>query len=114
MDTASTGLTTDWLAARLGVQPARVEALRRAGELLGIRRADGTHTFPSWQFGKDGRPLPLLARLIGAARAAGIHDEKLHELVSHRIDRLGRNRYGTDLASVPDEQLLRHLVWRAS
>ena len=43
------GLTTSWLAARLGQQPARIEALRRAGLLVGVSRGDGQRLYPSWQ-----------------------------------------------------------------
>ena len=64
-------LTTAWLAARLGEQPARVEARRRAGELVGVRREDGQHVYPGWQFGRDGKPHSQLASLIAAARAKG-------------------------------------------
>jgi hypothetical protein len=112
MANATTGLSTDWLAARMGVQPARVEALRRAGELLGVRRADGKHVFPSWQFGTNGRPLPLVARLVRAARAAGIDDEALHELVGRRIASIGRDGLVRALADEPADQVMRRLVWR--
>lgn len=108
---AITGLTTDWLAARLGVQPARVDALRRTGELVAVRRPDGAHVYPSWQFGEDGKPLPLVARLVGAARAAGIDDDRLHELVTRRM-----NGSGLAQVAVADsaDELLRRLVWRAA
>jgi hypothetical protein len=114
MATPTTGLTTDWLAARLGVQPARVEALRRSGELVGVRRADGKHVFPSWQFGKDGRPYPLMARLIRAARAAGVDDGTLHELVSRRIRFVGRDRLVDSLVEDSPDRVLQRLVWRTS
>ena len=83
------GLTTDWLAARLGEQPARVEARRRAGELVGVRRPDGQHVYPSWQFGRDGKPHAQLATLIAAARAKGLDDARLDELLTRRAGLVG-------------------------
>jgi hypothetical protein len=85
-------LTTDWLAARLGEQPARVDARRRAGLLVGVRREDGQHVFPGWQFGRDGAPHAGLASLVAAARAKGIDDARLHELVSRRSGIVGGTR----------------------
>ena len=114
MTMAISGLSTDWLAARMGVQPARVEALRRAGELLGVRRPDGKHVFPSWQFGTDGRPLPLVARLVQAARAAGIDDSALHELVARRMGSSGRARVTAALAHDSADDVMRRLVWRTA
>src|SRR4051812_14025744 len=59
------GLSTSWLATRLGVQSARVEAMRRAGELLGVRvPGRAGHVYPGWQFGRDGKPLQSVQMLI--------------------------------------------------
>jgi hypothetical protein len=85
-------LTTAWLAARTGEQPARVEARRRAGELVGLRREDGQHVYPGWQFGRDGKPHSQLAALIAAARAKGLDDRRLHELLSRRSGLVGSIR----------------------
>jgi hypothetical protein len=72
------GLTTSWLAARLGTQSARVEAMRRSGELLGVPLPGGRgHVYPAWQFGRDGKPLASVQRLIRTARAGGVGDEGL-------------------------------------
>lgn len=43
------GLTTGWLAVRLGQRPARIEGLRRAGLLVGVPRGDGQRLYPSRQ-----------------------------------------------------------------
>ena len=85
-------LTTDWLAARLGEQPARVEARRRAGELVGVRREDGQHVFPGWQFTRNGEPHPQLAALVAAARAKGLDDGRLHALLTRRAGIVGASR----------------------
>ena len=69
------GLSTVWLATRLGVQSARVDAMRRAGELLGVPVPNGRgYVFPGWQFGRDGMPLPALQALVRGARAEGVGD----------------------------------------
>ena len=45
---ARDGLTTAWLATRLGIQSARVDAMRRSGELLGVPVPDGReHVYPA-------------------------------------------------------------------
>lgn len=86
------GLTTDWLAARLGEQPAQIDARRRAGELVAVRRPDGQHVYPGWQFARDGRPHPQLEALVAAARAKGLDDAALHELLTRRAGLVGASR----------------------
>ena len=86
------GLTTDWLAARLGEQPARIDARRRAGELVGVRRPDGQHVYPGWQFGPDGRPHAQLPALVATARAKGLDDARLHELLTRRAGLVDSSR----------------------
>lgn len=71
-----------WLGERLAVDPARIEAMRRAGELIAVR-APGTTDwlYPAWQFVG---PLPRrdLPRVVAAARAAGVADERLYEILT--------------------------------
>jgi hypothetical protein len=101
------GLTTPWLATRLGLQSAQVDALRRGGELLGVRRADGQYVYPAWQFGRGGRPLVALPRLIAAARAKGIADERLAEIVQRRAGLTGNRRLVDALREGRDDDVLR-------
>ena len=51
MTLADESLSGSWLSTRLGVGTQRLDAMRRAGELLGVRRPGG-HDFlyPGWQF----------------------------------------------------------------
>lgn len=65
------------------MDPGRLETLRRRGELLGVPAGDH-YTFPAWQFGPDGRPLPALATVLSAARSVGIGDERLVQLLNAR------------------------------
>jgi hypothetical protein len=111
---APSGLTTSWLAGRLGQQPARIEALRRSGLLLGVPRADGQRIYPSWQFGRDGRPLPALPRVIAAARAAGLDDAALHRLVTIRDGLTGGRRLVDALRGGSEEPVLRAIARAAS
>jgi hypothetical protein len=87
---AAESLSTSWLASRLGSQPARIESMRRAGELLGIRSASGEYLYPGWQFDRQGKPLPVVRDLIRTARAAGLDDNGLYEVLSRRTGMSGR------------------------
>ena len=108
-DTVS-GLTTSWLATRLGLQPAQVDAMRRAGTLLGVRRSDGEYVFPSWQFGRDGRPLEALQRVIAAARREGLDDERVHEILNSRIGLTGDRRLVDVLREGREDEVLRAIA----
>ncbi len=79
----SSSLSAAWLGARTGLDPGRLETLRRRGDLLGVRVGDH-YEFPSWQFGTDGQPLPALARVLSTARSVGVSDERLVQLLSAR------------------------------
>ena len=79
---SSTAMPATWLAARLAVDPARIEAMRRAGELIGVREAGSTEwRYPAWQF-DDGRPRPAVARVVAAARESGVDESHLNGLLT--------------------------------
>jgi hypothetical protein len=100
-------LTGSWLAARLGVGAQRVDAMRRAGELIGVRPPGG-HDFlyPGWQFGPDGKPLPGVARVVAAARSAGLTDERLYEVLSARTGISGGDRLTEALRQGHDDYVI--------
>jgi hypothetical protein len=78
-------LSGSWLSSRLGVGTHRLDAMRRAGELLGVRRPGGQeYLYPAWQFAPDGRPRPVVPRLIAAARERGISDDRLYAILTSR------------------------------
>ena len=106
----STAMTTEWLAARLGLQPARVDGLRRAGQLVALRREDGRHEYTSWQFGRDGRPLAIVPRLVAVAREVGVDDRRLHDIVTMRDGLTGGRRLSELLHEGGEEQVLRALA----
>ena len=98
------GLTTGWLATRLGIGSARVDVMRRSGELLGVRRPGGQdYIYPSWQFGLDGRVLPIVQRAIAEGRARGLADDRLYEVLTMRVG-LGSDRRVVDLLREGDEE----------
>jgi len=94
-------LTASWLSARLGVDTARIDRMRRAGELIAVPSpADGTWLYPGWQFA-DGTPRPVVARILAAARDRGLGEQRLYDVLTMRSG-LGRRE--------PGEQRLADLV----
>lgn len=63
-------LTIDEAADALSVTPGRVRQRLSAGELVGMRRADGQTVIPRWQI-SDGQVVPRLDLLFG--EALGLH-----------------------------------------
>ena len=105
-DTRNPGLSASWLAVRLGTQPARVEAMRRAGTLIGVSTADGDVFYPSWQFGPDGKPLPVVPRLKAAAARAGIDERRLNELLTMRSGLTNSRRLADALGTNADDEVV--------
>ena len=102
-------LPGSWLAIKLGVEPRRLDARRRAGELLAVPGADGDdHLYPMWQFGPDGRVLPAVTHVLAAARVAGLDEEALYALLRRRhmtgggrlLDALREGREGPVLEAI--------------
>jgi hypothetical protein len=78
----ATAVPATWLAVRMAVDPARIDALRRAGELIAVREPGSTEwRYPAWQF--DGnRPRPGVPRVVAAARESGLDEARLYELLT--------------------------------
>ena len=104
---AESALTTSWLAAKLGMQSARIDAMRRAGELYGVRKP-GTqeYLYPAWQFDENGRPLPFVERLIRTAREAGLDDRELDEVLNRRAGLVGGRRLVDLVGTGAEEHVL--------
>jgi plasmid maintenance system antidote protein VapI len=99
-------LSQSWLASRLGTQPAKIAAMRRAGQLIGIPAEDGSVLYPSWQFGSDGKPLPVLPRLRAAAERAGIDERRLNELLTMRSGLTSSHRLADALGTAADDEIV--------
>jgi hypothetical protein len=100
-------LSGSWLSSRLGVGTQRLDAMRRAGELLGVRRPGGQdYLYPAWQFAPDGKPRPVVPRLVAAGRAAGMSDERLYEVLSSRSGISGSERLADAVREGRDEYVL--------
>ena len=78
----ATAVPATWLAARMAVDPARIDALRRAGELIAVREPGSTEwRYPAWQF-EAGRPRPAIARVVAVARESRVDESRLYDLLT--------------------------------
>jgi hypothetical protein len=73
-----------WLAVRHAIEPAKIDAMRRGGELIAVREQGSTvWLYPPWQF--DGlEPLPSIPRVTRAAREAGLDEDRLYAILTAR------------------------------
>ena len=100
-------LSGSWLSSRLGVGTQRLDAMRRAGELLGVRRPGGQdYLYPAWQFGPDGTPLPSVPRLVAAGRDRGMSDDRLYRVLTSRAGISDRERLVDALKDGREEYVL--------
>ena len=104
---ADESLSGSWLSSRLGVGTQRLDAMRRAGELLGVPRPGG-HDFlyPGWQFAPDGQPRTVIQRLVKTARGAGMSDQRLYEVLAARTGISGDARLADALREGRDDYVL--------
>jgi hypothetical protein len=95
---APDSLSASWLAARLGEEPARIDAMRRAGELIAFRPEGAwEHYFPVWQFDDEWRPFSSVPRIVRAARHAGLGENRLYAVLNARLGRVPDRRRLADL-----------------
>ena len=85
-------LTGSWLAFRLGVDPLRIDRMRRDGELYAIRNDSGEWEYPSWQFDAAGELKPAVADFLASARREKIAPAELTELLDRRVGLAGGKR----------------------
>jgi hypothetical protein len=102
-------LSASWLAERLAVDPARVDAMRRAGELVAVRDEGSTEwRYPAWNL--EGRqPRPALARVVSAARDAGLGDTALYDALVAPRGLRGEQRLVDLLVAGREEDVVRAL-----
>jgi hypothetical protein len=100
-------LSGSWLSTRLGIGTQRLDAMRRAGELLGVRRPGGQdYLYPAWQFAPDGQPRPAIPRLVQTARGQGMSDERLYEVLAGRTGIARGERLADALRQGRDDYVL--------
>jgi hypothetical protein len=81
----STTLPATWLASRMAVDPARIDAMRRAGELIAVREPGSTEwRYPAWQF-DSGKPRPSVTRVVVAARESGMDESRLYDVLTTQL-----------------------------
>ena len=105
---AKDSLSASWLAVRLGMEPLRLEGMRRAGELIAYRPEGAReHYYPLWQFDEEWRPLPIVPRLVREARERGLDDDRLYGVLTARSGMsAGRGRLADSLREGRDEHVL--------
>lgn len=101
----TSSLSASWLGARTGLDPGRLETLRRRGALLAVL-VDGEYVYPPWQFGRDGEPIPSLPRVLSTARSAGLSDERIAQLLGARAGLSGDRCLGDALRDGNVEHVL--------
>jgi hypothetical protein len=96
-DLDSTAIPATWLAQRLAVDPARIDAMRRGGELIAVREPGSTDwRYPAWQF-DHGKPRAGVTRVVAAAREAHMDESQLYDLL---VMPLGLRRDGRRLVDL--------------
>jgi hypothetical protein len=85
-------LSASWLAERFAVDPARIDAMRRGGELIAVREEGSTDwRYPTWQL--DGRePRHVVPRIVNAARESGLDEMRLYEVLTGGLGLRGDRR----------------------
>ena len=63
-----------WLAERLAVDPLKIDAMRRAGELIAVREPGSDEwLYPAWQL-EAWKPRRAVTRITAAAGEAGLDE----------------------------------------
>ena len=94
----SQALSASWLSTKWAVDTVKINAMRRAGELVAVRPAGSQEwRFPGWQFGPDGQVRPEVARVLAAARDRGVRPEQVSALLERRSGMTGGGRLRDDL-----------------
>jgi hypothetical protein len=99
-------LSGSWLAVRLGIDPMRIDAMRRSGELIAVREQDSTEwLYPAWQF--SGRtPRRVVARAVSAAREAGLDESGLYDVLIAPLGLRGERRLVDLIVEGRDEEVV--------
>ena len=100
-------LSASWLSTKWGVDTVKINAMRRAGELVAVRPAGSIEwLYPAWQFGPDGGVRPEAEAALSLARQRGMRPEELAELLERRSGITGGERLRDDLVAGRVEHVL--------
>ena len=100
-------LSASWLADRIAVEPYKLEAMRRAGELIAYRpQGLYEHYYPVWQFDEEWQPLPIIPRLVQEARQRGLRENRLYEVLTARSGIAGGRRVADGLRQGRSDHVL--------
>ena len=100
-------LTASWIGARWAIDPVALDVRRRAGEVLAIREPGVDEwLYPGWQFQDDGNVTPEVARVLAAARGAGISPGQLGQNLKRRAGLSGGRTLLDSLRDGDEQQVL--------
>ncbi|MGH3135750.1 MAG: hypothetical protein ACRDPV_04575 [Gaiellaceae bacterium] len=75
-------IAATWLAARLAIDPAKIDLMRRSGDLIAVREPGSVEwLYPAWQL-DSGKPRRGIARVVAAAREAGLDETRLYDVLT--------------------------------
>jgi hypothetical protein len=104
---ADRALTASWIGSRWGIDPVALEVDRRAGEAFAYRAAGADEwLYPGWQFDDDGTVKPEVARVLAAAREAGVGPSRLGQIMNRRAGLAGGRTLLDSLREGDERQVL--------
>jgi hypothetical protein len=103
-------LTASWVGSRWGIDPVLLDVRRRGGEVLAFREPGSDEwRYPGWQFEDDGNVKPAVARVLAAAREAGVRPERVAEILNRRAGLSGGRTLLDSLLEGDERQVLAEL-----
>jgi hypothetical protein len=92
-ETLDVQLPASWLATRVGADREEIDRLRRQGELFATRpEGAGEWLYSAWQFGPGGQIPESVRRAVKAARAVGLSEARLLQVLRRRVGLTGGER----------------------
>jgi hypothetical protein len=86
-------LPASWLASRLGANHDELERLRRSDELFATRAAGAEEwLYSAWQFGPGGGVPHAVRRAVKTAKANGLTEARLLQVLRRRVGLMGGDR----------------------
>ena len=105
-DRYADSLSGTWLAERLAVDPLKIEAMRRDGELIAVREPGSDDwRYPAWQF-EAWRPRRGVTRVVAAARETGLDETRLYDVLTAPLGLMGDGKLADLLVQGRDEEVV--------